>query len=145
MLSDYPVYATIATADLERARTFYEQTLGFSIVTEDQAGGVYYQSGTTHFYLYPSQFAGHAQHTLASWEVDDIGSVIDELAGRGVVFENRKPPVSVRIPTYNARATSVVISTNPPSGIRLATSAFVVQSSSITASARAICVCRVRR
>ena len=30
MLNDHPVYATIATADLARARSFYEGTLGFS-------------------------------------------------------------------------------------------------------------------
>ena len=92
MLSDNPVYATIATADLARARAFYEDTLGFSDATEDQAGGVYYRSGTTQFYLYPSQFAGHAQHTLASWEVDDIVSVVDELTSRGVVFEKYDLP-----------------------------------------------------
>jgi catechol 2,3-dioxygenase-like lactoylglutathione lyase family enzyme len=92
MLSDYPVYATIATADLARARAFYEETLGFSIVTEDQVGGIYYRSGTTRFYLYASQFAGHAQHTLASWEVDDIASAVDELAARGVVFEKYDLP-----------------------------------------------------
>jgi catechol 2,3-dioxygenase-like lactoylglutathione lyase family enzyme len=92
MLNDYPVYATIATADLARARSFYEETLGFSMVTEDEAGGVYYQSGTTRFYLYASQFAGHAQHTLASWEVDDIASVVDELEARGVVFEKYDLP-----------------------------------------------------
>jgi hypothetical protein len=42
--------------------------------------------------LYASQFAGHAQHTLASWEVDDIASVVDELEARGVVFEKYDLP-----------------------------------------------------
>jgi catechol 2,3-dioxygenase-like lactoylglutathione lyase family enzyme len=92
MLSDHPVYATIAAADIARARAFYEGTLGFSVETEDAVGGVYYRSGTTRFYLYPSQFAGHAQHTLASWEVDDIGAVVAELASRGVVFEQYDLP-----------------------------------------------------
>lgn len=92
MLSDHSVYATIATADIARARAFYEETLGFSAVAEDQAGGVFYQSGPSRFYVYPSQFAGHAQHTLASWEVDDIASVIDELTARGVVFEKYDLP-----------------------------------------------------
>src|SRR5918996_5188281 len=92
MLGDHPVYATIATADVARARAFYEDTLGFSVETEDPAGGIYYRSGTTHFYLYPSQFAGHAQHTLASWEVDDVEAVVAELADLGVVFEQYDLP-----------------------------------------------------
>ena len=92
MLSDHPVYATIATADVARARAFYEGTLGFSVETEDPAGGVYYRSGATHFYVYPSEFAGHAQHTLASWDVDDVEAVVAELAERGVVFEQYDLP-----------------------------------------------------
>jgi catechol 2,3-dioxygenase-like lactoylglutathione lyase family enzyme len=92
MLSDHPVYTTIATADVARARTYYEGTLGFSVDTEDPAGGVYYRSGTTRFYVYPSEFAGHAQHTLATWAVDDVEATVAELAGRGVVFEQYDLP-----------------------------------------------------
>jgi catechol 2,3-dioxygenase-like lactoylglutathione lyase family enzyme len=92
MLSDHPVYATIATADVSRARAFYEETLGFGIEREDPAGGIYYRSGTTRFYLYPSQLAGHAQHTLASWEVDDVEAAVAELTDRGVVFEQYDLP-----------------------------------------------------
>jgi catechol 2,3-dioxygenase-like lactoylglutathione lyase family enzyme len=92
MLSDHPVYATIAAADISRARAFYEQTLGFSVDRKDPVGGVHYRSGTTRFYLYPSQFAGHAQHTLASWEVDDVEATVAELTARGVVFEQYDLP-----------------------------------------------------
>jgi catechol 2,3-dioxygenase-like lactoylglutathione lyase family enzyme len=61
MLKDHPVYATIATGDLARARAFYEGTLGFSAEMEDPAGGVMYGSGSTRFLLYPSEFAGGPQ------------------------------------------------------------------------------------
>jgi hypothetical protein len=52
MLNDYPVYATIATGDLARARSFYEGTLGFTAEMEDPTGGVLYGSGGTRFLLY---------------------------------------------------------------------------------------------
>jgi catechol 2,3-dioxygenase-like lactoylglutathione lyase family enzyme len=92
MINDYPVYATIATGDLARARAFYERTLGFTVQLEDAAGGVYYGSGPTRFYLYESQFAGHAQHTIASWAVDDVDALVTELAGKGVIFEQYDLP-----------------------------------------------------
>jgi catechol 2,3-dioxygenase-like lactoylglutathione lyase family enzyme len=92
MLNDHEIYATIATGDMARARGFYEGTLGFNVETEDPTGGVFYRSGATRFYLYPSAFAGGAQHTLASWAVDDVDAIVTELTGKGVVFEQYDLP-----------------------------------------------------
>ncbi len=50
MLNDNPVYATIATGDLARARAFYEGTLGFKVQSEDPFAGVWYGSGGTHVF-----------------------------------------------------------------------------------------------
>jgi catechol 2,3-dioxygenase-like lactoylglutathione lyase family enzyme len=82
MLNDHPVYATIATGDLARARAFYEGTLGFSTEMEDPTGGVLYGSGGTRFLLYPSEFAGGPQQTVATWFVDDVEALVAELSGR---------------------------------------------------------------
>src|SRR6266571_5504249 len=86
MLNDYPVYATIATTDLAKARPFYEETLGLKAEME-APDGVYYRSGDTRLFLYPSQFAGTAKSTVATWEVDDLDAVIDDLSSRGITFE----------------------------------------------------------
>jgi extradiol dioxygenase family protein len=91
MLRNYPVFATIAASDLGRARKFYEQTLGFSAVQEAE-DGVMYESGGARFFLYPSQFAGTAQQTVASWEVDDLDKVAEDLRGRGIKFEQYDLP-----------------------------------------------------
>ncbi len=91
MLSDHAVHVTIATADLGRARAFYEGTLGLPVDAEDEAG-IFFRSGPSRFLLYQSDFAGHARHTLASWEVDDLASTVAELAGRGVTFESYDLP-----------------------------------------------------
>ncbi|TDC52811.1 VOC family protein [Jiangella ureilytica] len=92
MLNDYPVYATIATGDMARARSFYEETLGFTAEMEDPAGGVMYRSGATRFLLYESQFAGTAQQTVGTWIVDDADATVDELVGKGVTFEQYDLP-----------------------------------------------------
>jgi len=59
---------------------------------EDPTGGVFYRSGPSRLYLYQSAYAGHAQHTLASWDVDDLESIVAELTGKGVSFETYDLP-----------------------------------------------------
>ena len=86
MLKGYDSATMIPVKDLEKTRRFYEDVLGFSVDMENP-GGVRYQSGATSFFLYPTQFAGTAQHTLIGWNVDDIESVVDDLAAKGVTFE----------------------------------------------------------
>lgn len=92
MLNDYPVLATIAVGDMDRARSFYEGTLGFTAEMEDPAGGNLYRSGDTRFLVYPSTFAGGPQQTVASWFVDDVDAVVAELAEKGVTFEHYDLP-----------------------------------------------------
>jgi catechol 2,3-dioxygenase-like lactoylglutathione lyase family enzyme len=86
MLKDRDAAAMIPAKDIEKTRRFYEDVLGFPVVQESP-GGITYQSGGGQFNLYPTQFAGTAQHTLIGWLVDDIESTIDELATKGVAFE----------------------------------------------------------
>ena len=86
MLGDHPAAATIATADLARARRFYEETLGLKVEMEDP-GGILYVSGESRVVLYPSQFAGPSKVTVATWMVDDLDRVVDELSAKGITFE----------------------------------------------------------
>lgn len=91
MLSDYEVHATVPAIDLERARRFYADKLGF-MPSKETLGGLIYQCRDSWFLLYPSQWAGTAQHTLMGWTVDDIEAVVTELRARGVVFEEYNYP-----------------------------------------------------
>jgi catechol 2,3-dioxygenase-like lactoylglutathione lyase family enzyme len=86
MLSDFDVMPSFPAADLERAKRWYREKLGFEPESDDPAG-VQYRSGSTSFTVYPTQFAGTGQHTLAGWVVKDIRHLIEELRGRGVTFE----------------------------------------------------------
>ena len=80
-------HATIAVSDLDRAKKFYEGTLGLKQVDE-RSDGVRYQTGGGDWILvYPSQFAGTAKSTYMTFEVDDVEMAVKELRDRGIVFE----------------------------------------------------------
>lgn len=85
MLKDKRTYTTIPVSDLERARGFYEATLGLkpAMVTE---GGVMYGWGGTQFFVYPSAFKASG-HTQMSWVVDDIKAEVAELKAKGIELE----------------------------------------------------------
>lgn len=91
MLSRLPVSTMIAVRDMERARQFYEGTLG---LTPAQIVGdaVMYNCGGTFFALYTSSFAGTAKNTVMAWRTDDFDSAIADLRGRGIVFEEYDMP-----------------------------------------------------
>ena len=88
MLGDKDAAATLAVSDLQRAREFYENTLGLTPVQEPP-GAILYKSGNTVVLVYPSEYAGTNQATAASWAVgDDFNSIVDELRSKGVSFEH---------------------------------------------------------
>jgi hypothetical protein len=68
----------LPVSDLDRATTFHEYVLGFTPDIEDP-GGISYRSGNGRFNIYPTQFAGTAQHTLIGWHTDDLETAIDDL------------------------------------------------------------------
>jgi catechol 2,3-dioxygenase-like lactoylglutathione lyase family enzyme len=83
---------TIAVSDLERARKFYEGTLGLKVKQERPDGIQYEAGGGTVLLVYPSQFAGTAKSTYMGFDVADVDQAVGELRGRGVVFEEYDMP-----------------------------------------------------
>ena len=91
MLNDQPIRPTIPAADLDRAKRFYQDTLGLKIA-EERGDGIAFESGETTFYVYPSAFAGGSQATLAGWMVSDLEGIMADLRSRGVTFEEYDMP-----------------------------------------------------
>lgn len=88
MLGDSTVTAVLAVKDMEAAKEFYESKLGLKQKSEDE-GGVLYESGSGKLYIYESrENAGTNKATAASWDVDDIEKMIDELKSKGIKFEH---------------------------------------------------------
>jgi catechol 2,3-dioxygenase-like lactoylglutathione lyase family enzyme len=88
MLRDAKIGVVLAVKDLVKAREFYGGKLGFDEVPNNDPGGVLYKSGDSTFYVYESQFAGSNQATAASWMVDNLEPVVQDLKAKGVTFEH---------------------------------------------------------
>lgn len=90
MLAHNTAVATIAVKDFEKARKFYEQTLGLQPVEiMDEDGVATYRSGDSDVFIYKSKFAGGYGATVATWVIDaDIEGLVEELKKRGVTFEH---------------------------------------------------------
>jgi catechol 2,3-dioxygenase-like lactoylglutathione lyase family enzyme len=87
MLSAFRVGIAIPVGDMARARRFYADVLGFTPVSEREAGLVY-TSGGVQFTLVPSDDAGRASYSLMTWYVDDIAAEMAALRARGLVFQD---------------------------------------------------------
>ena len=92
MLNDSKVTANVPAADLARARSFYADKLGLTPVQEGDGGLVYTTAGGTTFFLYETEFAGQAGHTIAQWHVTDIDGEVRDLKDKGVTFEHYDMP-----------------------------------------------------
>jgi catechol 2,3-dioxygenase-like lactoylglutathione lyase family enzyme len=96
MLGGKDAAATLAVSDLQRARDFYENTLGLAPVQEPP-GGILYKSGNSVVLVYPSEYAGTNQATAASWAVgDDFDAIVRDLQSTGVTFEHYDLPDTTR-------------------------------------------------
>jgi catechol 2,3-dioxygenase-like lactoylglutathione lyase family enzyme len=92
MLSDYLAVATVPATDMERAKKFYSEKLGFEPVVENPEYIEFHAAEGTRFTLFPTRAASGAGHTVLSFEVDNVEKVVEDLKGRGVVFEEYDMP-----------------------------------------------------
>ena len=92
MLGKADATPMIAVKDLDRARKFYENTLGLK--TEDEMGGevLTMKSGDTLINVYHSEFAGTNKATALTFQVDDIEKEVGELKQKGILFERYDMP-----------------------------------------------------
>jgi catechol 2,3-dioxygenase-like lactoylglutathione lyase family enzyme len=75
----------IPTKDADRARTFYESTLGLRFVEDDNFALVMDSNGTMIRIARVPDFTPFA-FTLLGWEVTDIDAAVADLAAKGVEF-----------------------------------------------------------
>lgn len=86
MLGELNSHATIPVSNLDEAKIFYEDVLGLENVGERE-GDVMYKTGDTRLLIYESAYAGTNKGTAVCWEVNEPEVMVEELKGRGVVFE----------------------------------------------------------
>jgi predicted enzyme related to lactoylglutathione lyase len=86
MLGDNNVCACLAVKDMDEAKKFYGETLGLQ-TDKETPGGIFFKSGNSGVFVYPSQFAGTNQATAATWQVDDVEAAVEKLQAKGIEFE----------------------------------------------------------
>src|SRR5450756_566165 len=73
MLSEFLAVTTLVVTDIDRAKGFYEEQLGLTLLEETPAGG----------------------QTVVHFEVYDIVAVVRDPTSRGVMFEEYETPKTV--------------------------------------------------
>ena len=89
-LNAYHLRASVAVSDIGRAVAFYEGKLGLRALRSGPSAAIadgsriYASGGGPALNVYQSVTAGKTPATLATWYVDDIDQIVDELTSSGV-------------------------------------------------------------
>ena len=105
MLGNASVAPTLPAVDMERAKRFYQEKLGLTVVHETPAGTAFTAGNGTSLFIYPRR-ATKADHTAAAFQFTDsaaFDAAVKGLRERGVVFEEYDSP---RLKTVDGIATT---------------------------------------
>ncbi len=84
MLKDARAGAMVPTQDMERAKRFYEGTLGFTPSDEDPGGVTYRCADGTAFVVFASSGKSSGTHTQLGFDVRDIDAEAAALVAQGI-------------------------------------------------------------
>ncbi|MGN6588037.1 MAG: VOC family protein [Solirubrobacterales bacterium] len=89
MLGNSKATSGFAVHDLNKAREFYEETLGLSVEVLSAEHGVtkLRMADGYEVLMYLSADMSPASYTMLNFEVDDIDAAVDDLIARGISFE----------------------------------------------------------
>lgn len=83
----------LPVTDVDRARSYYTDTLGLDFTgTNGEGSAMYALEGGAMLVLLPRPDSRPSESTAMSFEVDDVGAEIGHLVERGVVFEDYDLP-----------------------------------------------------
>lgn len=85
MFAQAKTTSMIPAHNVERAVGWYREKLGIVPARQDEYGASYALNGVTAF-LYKSEFAGTAEHTLLSFDTADLDTDMKAMRGKGVAF-----------------------------------------------------------
>lgn len=88
MLTDARMSTTLPVVDMDRARWFYEQTLGLTCEGRTAEGVLRFACNGGTLELYPRDAPPRADHTSVTFEVADVRRMVDALTERGVRFRD---------------------------------------------------------
>jgi catechol 2,3-dioxygenase-like lactoylglutathione lyase family enzyme len=88
MLGSAPVVANVPAVDLQRARSFYADKLGLKELGGMPDGAMFEAGQGSKIFIYERPEATKAEHTAASFKVDDVLAAVKALKAKGVTFES---------------------------------------------------------
>lgn len=91
MFANRHATAMLPAKDLDRAVRWYDEKLGIKPTRREDFGAVYKLGGMDVF-LYVTEFAGTAKHTLLSFDSKDLVADMAALRAKGVSFEEYDLP-----------------------------------------------------
>ncbi|HTL29825.1 MAG TPA: VOC family protein [Tepidisphaeraceae bacterium] len=89
MLGDAKVIAFVPSRDLQKAKSFYEQALGLTFVSQDPFALVFNANGVMLRIADVSSVKDFKPQpfTIVGWEVASLETTVHQLAGKGIPFE----------------------------------------------------------
>lgn len=85
--------AMIPATDLARAIRWYDEKLGLKPANDrGEMGADYMLGGGTRAFMYPTQYAGTAGHTILHFDSPDLAADMAEMRKKGVVFIDYDQP-----------------------------------------------------
>jgi len=88
-MKKYNTFTSFSVGDMVRAKDFYTRILGLDeIFIENQEVIMFKTGGDTRFMIYHKVNHHPADFTVLNFEVDNLGTVLDQLKKNGVAFEN---------------------------------------------------------
>jgi len=95
VLTDSPAFSGFSVDDTDKARRFYEETLGLRVsVMQEMGGGMLrlHLGGGAEVLVYPKADHVPATFTVLNFPVPDVEAAVDELTGRGITFQHYENP-----------------------------------------------------
>jgi catechol 2,3-dioxygenase-like lactoylglutathione lyase family enzyme len=93
MLTDSKAFSGFSVDDLDKARRFYEDTLGLRVSDEEMDGLMRLHLGSgAEVLVYAKHDHVPATFTVLNFPVPDVEQAVDQLAARGVRFQHYENP-----------------------------------------------------
>jgi catechol 2,3-dioxygenase-like lactoylglutathione lyase family enzyme len=80
-------FSSFSVDDIQKAKEFYDKTLGLELASGPEGTVVVPLSGSTKVLMYPKPDHQPATFTVLNFPVDSVENAVDKLSQRGVRFE----------------------------------------------------------
>lgn len=87
VMAKYKIIAFATIVDVERAKSFYRDTLGLTLVSEEPPFALVFDANGIMVRLGMGKELPAAHGTVLGWQVPEIEAAARELSGNGVRFE----------------------------------------------------------